>query len=189
MYLSNLVHIVVLHFFGQGEDLAAWKEVAENGGPTSASPPVTPAPKTFDKFSFQIPTPPIVQPYKKAQLSAAKRLEKELKQQAVKNVKKEKGGDQRVLDKSKKTDAKGKTTDAKGKKTETKGKKAESKGKKAETKKQSKGPMEEAKKDYMAEAKRQGLSYKDSLWAWSQSEERYNIVSSMSESERKRRRY
>lgn len=155
MYPSNLVHIVVLHFFGQEADRAAWKEVAENGGATSATPPVTPAPKNFDKFSFQIPSPPIVQPYRKAQLSAAKRLEKELKQQAAKTVKKEKGGDQGIQEKRK-----GKKTEAKGKKTEAKDKKAETKGKKKETKKQSKGPMEEAKKDYMAEAKRQGLSYK-----------------------------
>ncbi len=164
------------------QEVADWEGVARNGGATSASPPVTPAPKNLDKFSFQIPTPPIVKPYRKTQLAAAKRLEKELKQQSVRKVKKEKCEEQVAM---------GKKTETKSKKTEFKSKKGKKtkKPEKKPVKSHSNGPMQAAKKDFMSEAKRQGLSYKESLQAWGESEERFAIVSSMSESERKRRRY
>lgn len=120
-----------------------------------------------------LPTPPPIEPMKKTQLAAAKRLEKELRLAKF---------------------SKGKEEAAKSKKKALKVE-AKTKGpqrvqnQKAEKKDLSGGPMISAMKRFVDQRKAEGTSHHDAQRLWKNSEERRSIVEQMSESERKRRRY
>ena len=124
--------------------------------------------------------PPVPHPQKKAQLAAAKRLEKELR------AEKSKGNKTEVPKKS--TESKGKKTEIPKKSTESKGKKT--KGNKGDNKPAPlAGPMQIEMKKFVDGLKANGYGHFQAMDLWKQSKERAKIVNAMSESERKRRRY
>lgn len=154
--------------------VADWERRAHAGRACSASPPaplVTPKGRFSDRFAVELPSPPKApEPYKKSQLAAAKRLEKELKtssQTASKTTGESQDSKSKV--KAKKTQ--------KEKKTDTKKKAHDS------------GPLQDAMSKFLTRVKNQGASHKEALQMWRNSRERDAIVGKMSESERKRRRY
>jgi len=158
-------------------EIQAWQERAFNGEAASAKAPsaVTPPPRPRD-FSVEVPTPDqkTIDPLRKTQLAAAKRLEKELK--GAKNKKLEPAGSsQKKKPSSKKT-------------KKTKGKESE-KGEAGKKRKASDGPMMKAMSEFVKEARAAGSSYKEALSAWKNSKEREAIVMSLPAHEVKRRRY
>lgn len=154
-----------------------WENRARSGVATSAySPVATPCRLLHGRVQVKDETPPkVIQPYRKTQLAAAKRLEKELQNA--------KGRDE----KPKSTKGKGK---AKGNKVDKKIKGRPDRSKKVPPKRNhGDGPMAAAKNTFIQSMKNEGYSYKECVQLWMESEERDWIVQSMSESERKRRRY
>ncbi len=156
-----------------------WNRDARDGRATSAFSPqvTTPRCKLLERYPDDSLTPPPVPfPYKKTQLAAAKRLEKDLK-----NC----GGNAKQAEKKK-----AKTVEKKKAKTVSKkASKKEAKEPPKKARKPSAGPMAEAMGSFVAAAKAEGYSHQESLRLWKLSPERDAIVQGMSESERKRRRY
>ncbi len=156
-------------------EIATWEEKAVGGVPTSARAPkaeqVTPPCKLLPPH-LDLPTPEDkpIHPYRKTQLAAAKRLERELKTSGSKPAATPK--DQKH---------------PKGKKTTKKGQKKQDKCKKEN--KGGAGPMAEAMKAFREAAQQRGESYKDAMAKWKGSAERQAIVNGLSYAEQKRRRY
>ena len=152
-----------------------WVTRAHLGQPTGSSPPVTTPPcRLADKFNVDLCTPDaaVPEPMKKTQVAAAKRLQKELAEKAKKE---EKPVPKNAKKPQKKTKTAKKTPQAK-------------KQKKSKDPKSS-GPLSLAFKEFVAQKKSEGYSYRESQSLWKESAERMEIVVKMSESERKRRRY
>ncbi len=149
--------------------------VAHGGGACSASPPaplVTPKGRLTERFARDLPSPPKApEPYKKSQLAAAKRLEKELKTSRATGPK--------IVGKSQ-DKGKSKTQDKKI----SKEKKNDNKNKGHDS-----GPLQDAMSKFMTRVKNQGASHREAQQMWRESRERDAIVGNMSESEKKRRRY
>lgn len=152
-------------------DISKWERLANAGAPTSAKAPV---PIYLDVPELDMTPSPVPLPYKKTQLAAAKRLEKELKQQksstpkrsSAPKAKAEKGK------KPKKTPPSKKSPPVPAKKVQA-----------------TKGPLMDEMNKFVAGAKANGHSHREAMTLWRESEERAQIVNNMSESERKRRRY
>ena len=147
-------------------------EGGDAGGATSASPPSS---GLLGHVAITPPNPDLPVPYRKTQLAAAKRLERELKAGAGKE---------------RKEPAHTKTTKVVQKKPavrvqEKKPKDAHGKPKKAA----SQGPLQATMKAFIESAKSSGNSHQEALQLWRNSEERASVVNAMPESERKRRRY
>ena len=159
-------------------ELVDWERDAHDGVPTSAyAPAYAPQPETtpcrlVDRCLDLDTSPPIPNPMRKTQLAAAKRLEKEMKLAGNKTQKEKKNAA------------------AKGKKKEKKQKKEKKENQEKKPRKPNQGPLTEVMKEYI-KGRRQadGLSYHDALKALGTSSERAEIVSTMSLSEQKRRRY
>ena len=164
------------------EEWGGWVSRAQLGEPTGSSPPVTPPCRLLDRSNVDLPTPDaaIPEPMKKTQVSAAKRLQKELAEKA----KAEKVG-------PKESKAKQVEKSGKGPKKADQKKKPSKKNAKKTTKSESKscGPLSVAFQEFMRQKKADGRTHKEALGLWKNSPERTAIVGSMSESERKRRRY
>ena len=116
-------------------------------------------------------------PHSKVQLAAAKRLENQLQ-----NARKDK--ERKVQKKPAKVSRK---DPPKKVMKEQKKVKPTKTGKKPSTPKG--GPLASVMADFINNLKAQGYSYKQAQSLWRESSEREAIVSTMSESERKRRRY
>ena len=168
------------------EEWGDWVSRAHLGEPTGSSPPVTPPCRLLDldsRFNVDVPTPDaaIPEPLKKTQVTAAKRLQKELAERAKSN---------KVSDFEAKKAAEIKSKKPKAKKAD---KKSKPKGKNAkktpDTKSKYCGPLSVAFQEFMRQKKAEGNTHKDALGLWKISPERMAIVGKMSESERKRRRY
>lgn len=133
--------------------------------------------------------PPVAKPTipaKKAQLAAAKRLEKDIRGQRdaaalnsetpeVEKASIPKNGKKRPADC---LDTKGGTKKSK-----------KDKNKKAREREADKGPLAVAYQSFMESAKSKGASHKEAMAMWRNSDERERIVMQLSPSERKRRRY
>lgn len=157
------------------KEISAWEEQAVDGAPTSArAPQITPPCKLLPPdLEFPTPEGKPVHPYRKTQLAAAKRLERELKSAG----------------KTGKTPA-GPTKGQKPPKTIKTVKKNEKKHNKDKKKdKGGAGPMAEAMKAFREAAQQRGDSYKEAMAKWKTSAERQAIVNGMSYAEQKRRRY
>lgn len=152
-------------------EISEWERLATAGVPTSAKGP---APVKLEVPELDMTPSPVPLPYKKTQLAAAKRLEKELKQQKSSATKPE----ARVPKK-----AKAKVKPNKSKKSPP------APANKVEVTKSSKGPLMDEMNKFVSDAKANGHSHREAMALWRESEERAQIVNSMSESERKRRRY
>lgn len=164
-----------------------WEEQAREGLPTSACPPKDPDVETPPKVSvlgFDVPeeTPEkVLQPLKKAQLIAQKKLE----QQARKDKTTEKAKQKKS--KSAKPDAKpGKKP---GKKPAPKSKSCKANGKGCQKAKGTQGPLQKALAQFVKANKAEGKAYREIMKEWMESSEREAIVSTFDQSERKRRRY
>ena len=105
---------------------------------------------------------------RKAQLAASKRLEKELRESKVKPT-------------VKPTSKPGAKADK-----DTKGK---SQPKKPQEKKKYEGPLMKAMADFLQQKKMELFTFREAQGMWKTSSERDAITSTLSESERKRRRY
>ena len=147
----------------------AWRREAEEGQPTGSSSPV-------------------VEPYKKALLTAQKRLEKERSLKALKASPKEaaKKKDEKIDKKQAAMKPKEKSKAAK--KKDEKIDKAKGKGKN-QGKRGSVGPLTIAMKEFIAAQRANGVSYADAMKLWRTSATRAEIVGTLSASEQKRRRY
>eukprot|EP00435_Cladocopium_sp_Y103_P001763 s657_g1.t1 len=164
---------------------AQWESDAFDGHATSARGPVsTPQARRLLDFSNEVHTPPgpkVVDPMKKVQLAAAKRLEKQLRQNGESQ-------EPKVPETKPTAKVNGKGKNAKGK--NAKGKNAKGKAKDDEKpKKVYSGPLTEAMKKFLKEKKEQGLSHREAQQLWKSSDERSAITGPMSDRERKRRRY
>lgn len=144
----------------------SWKRDAVAGHATGAFSPVATPCRLLSRADPSLTPPPVPVPYRKTQLTAAKRLEKDLKNSGSK-------------------------ANAKAAKAEqaAKGKKAKKAKEAKKAKKPCQGPMAEAMGAFVTAAKAAGYSHIQSLRLWKLSPERAQIVEGMSESERKRRRY
>lgn len=174
--VQSIVLTVLIAILQDPMDVQNWKNRARSGVATSAfSPVATPCRLThgLKKVLDETP-PPVIRPYRKTQLAAAKRLEKELQNA--------KGSDLKPNSTKGKRKAKG-NKDKKVDKTKGDSKKVPPK------RNHGNGPMAAAKNTFMQNMKSEGYSYRECLELWKESEEREAIVQSMSESERKRRRY
>lgn len=153
----------------------SWKRDAVAGHATGAFSPVATPCRLLSRADPSLTPPPVPVPYRKTQLTAAKRLEKDLKNSGSKANAKAAKAEQA----------------AKGKKAKkAKEAKEAKKAKEAKpAKKPCQGPMAEAMGAFVTAAKAAGYSHIQSLRLWKLSPERAQIVEGMSESERKRRRY
>lgn len=160
--------------------IAQWQGEAAAGHATSAHVPVTPTVgNRLMNFAEEVLTPDNVslpQPLSKKQLTAAKRLEKELcaKGSTMPKAEGMPAGDS-SKPKSKKQTKAPKVTKA----TKDEPKKRKS----------SAGPMQVAMRAFIKQKMSEGLGYKEALSKWGESAERKSIVDSVSDSEKKRRRY
>ena len=143
-------------------DFVLFMEKAELRTPPRA------APQVFEEEGYTPPCIPI--PTSKKQLVASKKLEKELKQAKVKVADKV----PEVQDSSKKS---------------SKASKSRSKPSKKQRKPHDDGPMMQAMKAFMQKKMDSGKSYRQAQKKWLKSSERASIVGTLSETERKRRRY
>ena len=171
--VQSIVLTVLIAILQDPIDVQNWKNRARSGSATSAfSPVATPCRLTHGLQNVKDETPPpVIRPYRKTQLAAAKRLEKELQN-------------------AKSSDSKKNSTKGKGKAKGNKVDKTKGRSKKVPPKRNhGDGPMAAAKNTFMQSMKSEGYSYRECLELWKESEEREAIVQSMSESERKRRRY
>eukprot|EP00438_Fugacium_kawagutii_P030842 Skav210403 [mRNA] locus=scaffold1416:237299:237802:- [translate_table: standard] len=164
----------------------------------------TPPPNLRESFIQDLPTPPCVpHPMKKAQLAAAKRLEKEMKEKEKNEKKKKteteperkkprsKTTDQPDTDTVPETESKIKkdknTKNTDGKKTKTTKKKAMTDGNQKRA--PNNGPLTEAMRSYIQDMRDDGVDYQLALKMWKSSAKRAEIVNKLSPSEQKRRRY
>ena len=153
-------------------EISEWERLANAGGPTSAH---APPPISLEVPEMEMTPSPVPLPYKKTQLAAAKRLEKELKQKSSSTTKPV------ILASAPKS---------KAEKGPKKSKKKPPVPKKVEVKKSSSGgPLMDEMNKFLVTMKAQGYSHREAMKLWRESETRAEIVNSMSESERKRRRY
>ena len=137
----------------------------------------------MDRFNCDLPTPePVVpEPCRKLALTAAKRLEKELKAHGAKPKAKAAQPVKEPQNAKAKSAAKAKKEDKK-----QKGKKEDKKnGKRGKAS----GPMAEAMKAFHQAKKAEGFTYSEAQGLWKTSAERQAIVQTMSDAEKKRRRY
>lgn len=122
---------------------------------------------------------------KKRQVAAAKRLEQQLNGQwkpAAHEAKKAEAEDSVCPKETKLTEhTSKKAKNAQGKKKATKSSSSK--------RKPQNGPLTKAMREFMARCKQNGLKYQQALHQWKFSEERKAIVSTVSMSERARRRY
>ena len=162
------------------QEVAEWERVADAGGATSASPPSS---GLLGHVAITPPNPDLPLPYRKTQLAAAKRLERELKAGKGKERK------EPAHTKTTKVVQKKPAVRVQEKKTKqekvTKPKDAHGKPKNAA----SQGPLQATMKAFIESAKSSGNSHQEALQLWRNSEERASVVNAMPESERKRRRY
>lgn len=158
------------------QEWAAWESDAYDGHATSARGPVaTPQARRLLDFSYEVPSPEepkVVEPMKKVQLAAAKRLEKQLRQKCESKEPK--------VPETKPADTVPPQKKAKGK--------AKAKDENEE-KKAYNGPLTEAMKKFLKEKMEQGFPYREAQQLWKTSAERAAITGQMSDRERKRRRY
>jgi len=161
-------------------EISAWEENAVDGAPTSARAPQTTPPCKLLPPGLDFPTPEgkPVHPYRKTQLAAAKRLERELKSADKTGKSKTPPGTTQV------------TKDQKPpKKTKSAKKEEKKRGKDKKKNKGGAGPMAEAMQAFREAAQQRGDSYKEAMAKWKVSAERQAIVNGMSYAEQKRRRY
>ena len=188
-----------------------WEKEANTGQPTSSSPPpppedlVTPSRRHPSFFEVDATTPetkPLL-PYRKAQVTAKKRMEAQLRQakkgQGVHNedakgasaMNKGKSKDKKngSTSKNKKNTSKGKkdknTKDKKDKSTKDK----KDKSTKGKGKEHQHGPMGQQMAAFLAKLKAQGFSHQEAMAAWVRSDVRRGIIEKMGPAERKRRRF
>eukprot|EP00435_Cladocopium_sp_Y103_P050758 s1012_g15.t1 len=175
----------------QNASMQEWEEQAREGLPTSARAPKDLDVETPPKVSvlgFDVPeeTPEkVLQPFKKAQLIAQKKLE----QQARKN---------KSAEKTEKTEEKpakpGSKPSAKpgvkpGKKPSPKSKPSQTEGKGGKKAKGTQAPLRDALSKFLKANKAEGKTHREIMKEWMDSAEREAIVSKFDQSERKRRRY
>ena len=153
----------------KNKEVDEWRNAAEAGQPAGSSSPV-------------------VEPLKKAQLTAQKRLEKEKALKALKASPKKKAKEEEQGKMSDKV--KGKMYDKVKpiKEKQAKGK-SKDKGSGKAKRNASAGPLAIAMKEFIAAKRAEGLSYAEALKLWRTSTMRADIVGSLSASEQKRRRY
>ena len=135
----------------------------------------TPRPRALLKVPEHTP-PPVLQPCKKFQLMAAKRMEAQMKQAEEKKKEKRSTAEGQEANLSRKSKA------------------ASRKAKPSKKAKQQKagpenGPVYKTYQAFLCECKSHGMSHSESVKAWEGSDERAAIVNSMTEAERKKRRY
>ena len=168
-----------------------WLWDAYSGQPTGSSRPsakspyvVTPTPTLLvDRFDLDLPSAEKVpEPCKKAALTAAKRLEKELKLKA--HGAKPKAKAEKKAEENKETE----TEVSKTKGKTSKQKKPSQEDKKGGKKKMD-GPMTSAMKAFIELKISEGHTYFEARGLWKTSADRQAIVDGMSEAEAKRRRY
>ena len=169
-----------------------WEEQAREGLPTSACAPKGSDVETPPKVSvlgFDVPedTPEkVLQPYKKAQLIAQKKLEQQARKEKTAENAEEKSG---------KTTKPGVVATRKkpgkkpGKKPAPKSKVPTNKKQRCQTAKGTQGPLREALAQFVKGKKAEGKPYREIMKEWMESSERDAIVSKFDQSERKRRRY
>ena len=168
--------------FGDSEESgkrehSEWLHDAKSGQATSASPPtVTPPQDRFLRVSPSRTPEKVPRPLQKVQLAANKRLQAQLKK--LKNQPKNEPVSQ--SDQSGKPKPSG-TVPSKVSKPKTSSKKPLRKNNKS-------GPMQKAMAAFFQKAKAT-MSHREAQQAWMESSERECIVSSMSASERARRRF
>lgn len=171
-----------LEEFGDSEESgkrehSEWLHDAKSGQATSASPPtVTPPQDRFLRVSPSRTPEKVPRPLQKVQLAANKRLQAQLKK--LKNQPKNEPVSQ--SDQSGKPKPSG-TVPSKVSKPKTSSKKPLRKNNKS-------GPMQKAMAAFFQKAKAT-MSHREAQQAWMESSERECIVSSMSASERARRRF
>ena len=173
---------------------AEWIKTGRTGRPSSSRAP-SQTRKTPDRAPlFVVPEnspEKVVHPMRKVQLTAEKRMQQQLKVQAngsAKGKAKEPAPKDKTPKKQSKAEAKAKAK-AKAPKEQSK---AEAKAKAkttAKTRKKHDGPMKEAMDAFFAAQKEAGVPWKDARQAWLKSDERSEIIATMGEAERKRRRF
>ena len=165
---------------------AEWFEKATDGAPSSCRPPsatVTPRAKPFGFHEVDTtPTPcRAVQPFKKAELQASKRL-----QAAMANPE---NSDMQVAKKLKTTECapEPKVDELRVDAGQAPDVCAEPKPKKP--RKAGNGPMQVHYASFISNKKAEGMSHLEAMRAWATSEERHAVLSLLPETERRRRRY
>lgn len=179
---------------------AEWFEKATDGAPSSHRPPsaaVTPSAKPFGYHEVHTtPTPlRVVQPFKKAELQASKRLQAAMANPGdaetltyAKKVKTDKMPPQHVGDEPRQVEPDQVPAEADGCDGGpvpcTAG---PSKAKKA--RKAANGPMQEHYAAFLVKKKGEGMSHLEAMRSWAASEERRAVLSTLPEAECRRRRY
>lgn len=180
------------HKYETDATFAAWWDAANNTKPCSARMPkksgdenVTPPTKLSALAIAGGVTPPCLpKPMAKKQLLAAKRLEKELKV-AKHGQSQPKGSESGAsVEKPKKGEKQNKEEKPKKVVKEPKNEKKPKKKRRPND-----GPMEECMKEYIAVCRDGGYSYAEARTMWTASDERRAIIASMTEAERRRRRF
>ena len=173
---------------------AEWKDHAERGVPTSSaqpSPTETPSKVPFVPVEEQTPEK-VLKPFRKAQLMATKRLQHQIRNKTDDDPG---AASQAQAQPSKKPTSSRKPTQKpakaqKSKKEEKKNAKSKTNTKtKTKSKAKGQGPLQEALALFVKARRAEGLTHREIMAMWKESEERAEIVAQLDPSEVKRRRY
>ena len=175
-----------LHEFGSGLQGAGLDCDPKSAGEglTVNSPETVKTPEAKLVVIPQHTPPALPRPTAKMQLTAAKKLALEMKKNGLKqNDSPENPGEEKKDDNAN-CGANGKSKKNKKDKTDKSTEKEKKKKRKPAN-----GPLMDTYNKFLADRKKQGVARAEALKQWRSSEERHNLISSMSEAERKRRRY
>lgn len=179
------------------QQLEAWEHAAIEGHPTSSGAPLATSPPSLvtptrnpyiDIDALESPEKKTLQPYRKAQLLAQRRLEHQTK--LAENKKKQEIEKEAAAEEAKVTE---KTGEIKPKKTRPAKTETDADGDEKSTKKSRKapaGPMQSTMTVWIQKHRQEhGSSHNKAREAWKLSAERRAIVLSLPEPERKKRRF
>ena len=153
----------------------------------SSEPQTTPPPKLSTYELPGIPSPPAVpKPMAKRQLTAAMKLENQLKQQPAHKKQKQEARDTHQPEESPEPARSKKQQKQKPEKKSEQDKKVKQKKAKRAP---NNGPMQEAMNKFVQKKRSQGKTWAEARALWGTSAKRSAIIATLSESERRRRRF